>query len=94
MEINPDIAKLVEWARNNINDPFAYDKNYIIEIANYIAKEHLPYDVDSFVAYTNQRCFLHHKETVNLFCKEIPKAQKRKKHPIKSVPIEQILGKS
>ena len=90
--IDPKILKLLRWAQQNINvsTPYAYDKPIIVDIANYIYKEHLSYNKDLFVYYANQLNFP--KETIDVFVKEIEKASKRKSHPIKVIEPSYIIS--
>lgn len=89
--IDPKIAKLLRWAQKtiNINSPYSYDKEIIVDIANYICKEFLPFDKGLFIYYSRELNFP--EETINVFVKEIEKAMKRKSHPIKVIIPKHIL---
>ena len=74
----------------NVIFPQSYDKDKIIDVANYICKKHLPYEKDALVLYMSQLNFP--KETVFVYVKEIEKAVKRKSHPIKELDFNYILS--
>lgn len=90
--INPSIAKILRWMQQNtnINFPESYDKEKIIDVANYICKKHLTYEKELFVCYATQLHFP--KETINVYLREIEKAMKRKSHPIRVINFDCILS--
>jgi hypothetical protein len=89
--INPTIAKILQWMQQNtnINFPESYDKEKIVDMANYICKKHLTYEKEQFVSYAAQLHFP--KETINVYIKEIEKAMKRKIHSTRVVNFDHIL---
>ena len=90
--INPTIAKMLQWMRQNtnINFPESFDKEKIVDMANFICKKHLTYEKELFVSYATQLHFP--KETIDVYVKEIEKAMKRKSHPIREVNFDYILS--
>lgn len=89
---DPTIAKILQWMlhNTNINFPESYDKEKIVDMANYICKKHLPYKKELFVCYATNLHFP--KETINVYVKEVEKAMKRKSHPIKEINFDYILS--
>lgn len=90
--IDPKLAKIMRYASQswNLEFPESYDKEKIIDVANYICKEHLSYSKEEFVIYANKLHFPH--QAIDFFNKQIDKAMKRKSHPIKEIVPEYILS--
>ena len=90
--IDPTLAKLLRWAQKdfNLEFPESYDKDKIVDIANYICKEHLSYSESEFVSYASKLNFPKH--TIEYFVKQINKAMKRKSHPIRYINPQYILS--
>ena len=90
--IDPKIAKLLRWAQKdyNLDFPESYDKDKIVDLANYICKEHLSYNEGEFVYYVTKLNFPKH--TIDYFVKQINKTMKRKYHPIRYINPQYILS--
>ena len=90
--IDPKLAKLMRYACKewNLEFPESYDKEKIVDIANYIFKGHLTYSEKEFVYYANKLNFP--QQAIDSFVKQINKAMRRKSHPIKVIDPEYILS--
>ena len=90
--IDPKIAKLMRYASKswNLEFPESYDKDKIIDVANYICKEHLSYSEEEFANYANKLHFP--QQAIDFFIKQINKAMKKKSHSIKEIVPEYILS--
>ena len=90
--INPTIAKILQWMQQNtnINFPESFDKEKIVDMANFICKKHLTYEKEQFVSYATQLHFTN--DTINVYVKEIEKSKNRKLHPIRVVNFDNILS--
>jgi len=91
-KIDPKLTKLMRYASKewNLEFPESYDKDKIIDVANYICKEHLLYDEGEFICYANKLHFP--KQAIDFFIKQINKAMKRKSHPIKEIVPKYIFS--